>query len=357
MAEEPKLGEPVTFEEINAQHASGDMLAMPPAEGQGNEPPAGGEPPAGKSPAEPVNWETKFKESETAFTQKEKDYLAKIKEHEGKVEELSKKPPPITHKDSDLSRLEVVRETAPEKFPLYTKLLFGNPDAADLWKMNFIEQNPEYKDDPETVQMMLEAEFEHYFDGTDAEEKEFKIAENRLKIAGNQIKAAKLAEFKAIAVSDPAVAEQTQKQQKEALAKSWEIPFTELSKNPLKVAQKIALDDKSEVEVDFDPQPEDSKRYTEAMGLFILHNNLTPSAENAEKAKNYAIGGILREKFPEILKATFQKELEKRHAEWQKTRNNNRPLGSQPISADGRKSVDQQILETLEHGEAHVPNT
>lgn len=355
----PEEHNPVSFEEINAQHAIGDMPAMPPAEGQDNNPPAGDNADKGKSAGEgePVNWEARFKEAETNYAKEKETYLNERKSFEQKIAEYEKKPPPITHKDSDLSRLEVVREKSPEKFPLYTKLLFGNPDAADLWKMDFVEKNPEYKDDPETVQMMLEAEFEHFFDGTDKDEKEFKIAENRLKIAGNQIKAAKLAEFKAIEVSDPAVAEQTLKQQREALAKSWEVPYAELTKNPLKVAQKIALDDKSEVEVDFEPQPEDSKKYNEAMGLFILHNNLAPTAENAEKARNYAIGEVLREKFSDILKATFQKELDRRFTEWQKTRNNNRPLNPPGVSGDGKKTQDQAILEMLEHGEAYVPNT
>jgi len=349
---------PVTFAEINAQHQAGDPMNMPPAEVQGKTEKTDKVEKTDKTEkTEPVNWEEKHKTLETEFTKKEQDYLAKIRDHESKITEYEKKPPPIAHKDSDLSRLEVVKETVPEKFSLYTKLLWGNPDAADLWKMDFIQKNPEYKDDPETVQMMLEAEFKDYFgEDVDTESREYKVAQNRLKIAGNQIKAQNLAEFKAIAVSDPQEVEKTQQQQKTELAKSWEITFSEMTKNPIKVSQKIALDDKSEIDVDFGIQPEDSKKYNEAMGLFILHNNLKPTAENAQKARDYAMGEVIREKFPEILKATFQKEFDKRYAAWQKTRNNNQPFGTTTISTDGKKSIDQQINETIETGEPHVPS-
>ena len=355
MAEELLMekGETTTFAEINAQYQAGDLNVVPPADVT---PPADA-PPKDAPPAEPVNWETKYKEVETNYAKEKETYLREINEHKAKVEELSKKPPPITHKDSDLSRLEVVKQANPEKFPLYTKLLWGNPDAAELWKMDFVEKNPKYKDNPEMVNMMLEAEYEHYFDpDIDRDSKEYKIAAAKLEIAGEQIKAAKLAEFKAIHVDDPQEVAQTQEQQKKDLAKSWEIPFAEMTKNPLKVSQKIALDDKSEIEVDFGLQAEDSKKYTDLMGLYLLHNDLKPSAENAQKARDFAMGEILRDKFVDIFKSTFQKELDKRYTEWQKSRNNNRQLATSQFSKDGKKTIDQEVQEFLEHGEAHVPN-
>ena len=346
MAEE--LLESKTFAEINAEHSLGDAIGMPPVESS-KETPLAGDP-----PAEPVNWEVKHKELETNFTKKEQDYLAKIKEHEAKVEELSKKPPIPTHKDSDLSRLEIIKLNSPEKFDLYTKLLFSKPNATDLWKMDFLEKNPEYREKPEIVEDLLQDAFSAYFDpDADTESREYKVAAAKLEIAGNQIKAQKLAEFKAIAVPDSQEAETLRQKEKSDLAKSWEIPFAELSKTPLSVSQKIALDDKSEIEVAFTPQ--DNKKYNDLMGMFILHNDLKPSAENAEKARNYAIDEIIRENLTEIIKGSFQKEFEKRYAAWQKTRNNNHPLAPSNISTDGKKSKDQEILEMMEHGEVHVP--
>ena len=356
MAEEQIVMEPVSFQEINAQHMAGDPFAAAPvAQAAAADAPVDGltktDPPA----PEPVNWETKYKEVETNFTKKEQEYQAKLKEHEAKIEEISKKAPP-SHKDSDLSRLEVVKLNSPEKFDLYTKLLFSKPNAADLWKLDFIEKNPSYADKPEMVDMLLQDSYAAYFDeDADPESKEYKIAAAKLEIAGEQIKAAKMAEFKAIQVSDPAVAEQTQKQQREALAKSWEITFTDMTKNPLKVSQKIALDDKSEIEVDFGVQPEDSKKFNEAMGIFILHNNLAPTAENAAKARNYATGEIIREKFPEILKSVIQKDRATQWEAFQKTRNNSHPLAPTHTASDGKKSTDQSVLEMLEHGETYVP--
>ena len=359
MAEEQML-ETKTFAEINADYAAGDDFGLPPDEGNKGTPPPppAGEPPQGEPPAgEPVNWETKYKEVETQFTQKEQDYLAKLKDHETKIAEFEKKPPPITHKNSQYSKLEILNETAPEKVPLFQKLLWGNPDAKELWKMDFLEKNPDFKEDPEMVETMLQAEFKDYLgEESDPESKEYKVAEARLRIAGNQIRNGKLKEFDSIIVPDSQEALKVREQQKTELAKSWEIPFSDMTKQSLKVSQKIALDDKSEVEVDFGIQPEDNKKYNELMGLYILHNELKPTAENAEKARNYAIGEILREKFPEILKATFQKEFDKRYAAWQKTRNNNTPLTPTNISADGKKSIDQQINEMIETGEPHVPS-
>jgi hypothetical protein len=348
MPEEQML-DTATFAEVNAQHALGDVPVGEPA----NVP---AEPAKAEPPAEPVNWETKYKEFETTTSKEKEALLNEKKTYEQKIEELSKRPPPVTHKNSDYSRLEVLHETAPEKVPLFQKLLWGNPNAEELWKLDFVEKNPDYKDDPETVQMMLEAEFEHYFDGTDKEDKEFKIASNRLKIAGNQIKAAKLAEFKGIQVSDPQQAEKSMEDRKKELATSWEIPFSELTKTPLKVSQKIVLDDKSEVEVDFGIQPEDVKKYNDLMGLFILHNDLKPTAENAQRAREYATGEIQREKFVDILKATFQKEFNRRYDEWQKTRNNNRPLAP-AFTSDDKKSKDQDIMNLMQTGEVYVPNT
>jgi len=365
MTPEEQIMEPSSFAEVNASHQAGDLYAMAVANDGKTETTSSAEETQTSETVstetttqEQVNWEEKFKTYESEFTKKEQSHLEKIKEYESKIVEYEKKTPPLQHKDSDLSRLEVVRETAPEKFDLYTKLLFSKPDAAELWKLDFVEKNPDFKDDPTMIEKLLKAEFKDYFgEDADPESDEYKVAEARLRIAGNQIKAAKLAEFNAIQVSDPAVAEQTQKQQKEALAKSWEIPFTELSKNPIKVSQKIALDDKTEVEVDFGLQPEDNKKYSEAMGLFILHNNLKPSAENAEKARNYAVGEIIREKFPEILKAVLQKDRKEQWDAFQKSRNNNRPFAPINTASDDKKSADQSIMEMLEHGEVHIPNS
>jgi hypothetical protein len=203
--------------------------------------------------------------------------------------------------------------------------------------------------------MMLEAEYEAYFDqDADKDSKEYKIAAAKLEIAGEQIKASKLAEFKGIKVDDPQELQKSIEDSKKELAKSWEISFTELTKNPLKVSQKIALDDKSEVEVDF--TPEDNKKYTDLMGLYLLHNDLKPSAENAQKARDYATSEIVRERWTDIVKGILEKDRKTQWEAYQKTRNNNRPLTAQPISADGKKSQDQQILEMLETGETYVPN-
>lgn len=358
--------EPVSYAEVNASHQAGDLFAMAtsrdtqkdPPPPSGDQPPAG-DPPTGDPPAAdtPVNWEERYKATETEFTKKEQDYQAKLKDYEARTEELSKKAPP-SHKDSDLSRLEVLKAESPEKFALYTQLLFGKPKAADLWKMDFLSKNPEYAEQPEIVEDLLQDAFSAYFDpDADTESREYKVAAAKLEIAGNQIKAQKMAEFKAIAVNDPQEAVANQQKEREALAKSWEIPFTELSKTPLKVSQKIALDDKSEIAVDFGLQPEDNKKYSEAMGLFILHNNLKPSAESAEKARNYATGEIIREKFPEILKAVLQKDRKEQWDAFQKSRNNNRPFAPTNTANDGKKSSEQSIMEMLEHGETYVPNS
>jgi thiamine pyrophosphate-dependent acetolactate synthase large subunit-like protein len=122
----------------------------------------------------------------------------------------------------------------------------------------------------------------------------------------------------------------------------------------LKVSQKIALDDKSEVEVDF--TPEDNKKYTDLMGLYLLHNDLKPSAENAQKARDYAVGEIIRERFTDIVKGLLEKDRKTQWEAFQKTRNNNRPLATTQFSDNERLSREQQILQTLETGEPHVPN-
>jgi len=360
MAEEPITMEPTTFAEINAAYSFGDMgMPAPADDGNNDTPPPADTPPADATPPAdtPVNWEEKYKTYESEFTKKEQDYQAKLKEYEVKTEELSKKAP-ASHKDSDLSRLEVLKAESPEKFELYTQLLFGKPKAADLWRMDFLNKNPEYKENPEIVEEMLQDAFSAYFDpDADPDSREYKVAAAKLEIAGKEIKASKMAEFKAIAVNDPQEAAANQQKEREQLAKSWEIPFTELSKTPLKVSQKIALDDKSEVVVDFGLQPEDNKKFTAEMGLFILHNNLKPTAENAEKARNYATGEIIREKFPEILKGIIQKDRKDQWDAFQKSRNNNRPFAPINSASDGKKSADQSIMEMLEHGEVHIPNS
>jgi hypothetical protein len=360
MPEEQINMEPTTFAEVNAAHQIGDF-GMPASAVEGNKetPPPADTPPAGETPVDtPVNWETKYKEVETNYAKEKETYLNEKKTYEQKIEELNKKPPPISHKNSDYSKLEVLNETAPEKVPLFQKLLWGNPSAQDLWKMDFLEKNPEFKDKPEMVEDLLHDSFSAYFDpDADTESREFKVAAAKLEIAGNQIKAGKLAEFKAIQVADPQVAEQTQKEQKEALARSWEIPFSEISKQPLKVSQKIALDDKSEITIDFESKPEQQKEYNELIGTYILYNDLKPNAENMQKAKDYATKEMVGKNVWDIIKVNFQKEFEKRHAEWQKSRNNNRPLSPTNIATDGKKSTDQSILEMLEHGETYVPNS
>lgn len=373
MAEEPLI-KVSTFQEVMAAKGGlGDPFGgTPPAEGNeppATPPPAGGEPPAtppgeGTPPAtpppaggEPVNWEAKYKEFETKYNTEKQQYEKDVSDYKTKITEFEKKPPPITHKDSDLSRLEVVKETAPDKFALFTKLLWGNPDAADLWKMDFVEKNPKYKDNPEMVQMMLEAEFKDYFDqDADKDSREYKIAAAKFEIAGEQIRAAKLKEFKDIPVSDPQDVAKQANEKKEALAKSWEIPFAEMSKSPLKVSNKVVLDDKSEVQVDFDLSPEDNKKYTDLMGLYILHNNLTPGAENAQKAKGFAMREILADKGWDIFKATLQKEKQRLWDEFQRLRNNNSPIPPSPvISADGKESAEDQIARNIREGKVYVP--
>src|SRR5574343_2032704 len=78
-----------------------------------------------------------------------KSKAQKADEYSALIEQMKNVSP---YKNTDFKRLEQVEETNPELYPIYKKLVFGEPNEEELIKLDIVKNNPILKGKDEQIQ-------------------------------------------------------------------------------------------------------------------------------------------------------------------------------------------------------------
>lgn len=179
----------------------------------------------GKNKDEVIQLLSKVPEYETKVT----GLSQKVTEYESKLKELETKP---RYKNPNFYKLDVLAEQEPDKAEVYQKLVFGNVDNQELYKLGILMEFPEYKDKPDFLQRKFEREYRILSDpDADKDSQEYQDAKDDLEFAANKVKKALMAKIDAVALPDPQKEAQAIKEKNDAFVASWKPTFDVITKN------------------------------------------------------------------------------------------------------------------------------
>lgn len=304
------------------------------------------EPPV-ETPAEPkpptteeltaqlTEWKTKATEYET----KTKTFEQQLAEYNSKIEELSKPVNPFEGENSaTYYKLSQIEKTNKEKLPIYQELFFGNPDAKKLWKLKFVDDNPEYKDQPEVVQRMLERKFPALFSSEiDPEEQEFKDQQIDLSLEAKKIKREMLSLTDGIKppdVVDRAQKEVQSKAQKEELVKTWKNDFSKYDTDVMKRKVEIQVD-KDKLSLEMEIPKEQKEKYLRSAAQIVLAANLPNNAETVKQVEDVIWREYIADNFVAEASKLVKDSLKQRDDQWKKLTGGKPPIKSTDVDTKG----------------------
>ena len=261
--------------------------------------PAPTDPTAAELKAQLKEWQDKAAEHENRYKALEPE----ITGYKTKIEELSKPTNPFEGDEDGalFYKLQQIKKKNPELYPILKESALGNPDNAKLWKLNFLKDNPEFKDQPAVVQRKLERAYPALFgDGSMLSEpdkeadptayQEYQDQMLDLQLDGKKIKKEFLSALDGIELPkvEDKTAAQAQAQAAEAkLIGDWKPTFDTLDKE-LSAKQKIEIKfDKDTMPLEMEISPAQKNKMLQGAAFLVLSQKLPNNAETMGKVKAY----------------------------------------------------------------------
>lgn len=271
----------------------------------------------------------------------------KVGEFESKLKETQ--TPKSPYKNPVFFKLEQISEQDPDNAATYQKLVFGNPDGKELYKINFLMDNPEYKDRPEAAQRKLERAFPALFDpDVDTDSDEYKDAVLDLELESKKIRKNLMGKLDAIEVPDPVKEAETRDAKSKEFVQSWRPSFDEIAKiTKLPVNVLSEKDKTSEHFFDIELTPESQKKYTDAAAQFIVSNNLPVNGESVQKVKDFMKKLYIVDNLESYTTTVAEKAAKARDGQWRSKVHNPDPIKNTvpPDQLPGDES--QELLNIL----------
>lgn len=267
----------------------------------------------------------------------------KISEFEKKISELEGKQR-NPYKDATYYKLEKIAEEAPDEVETYKELVFGKPDAKRLFKLNFLRDNPEYKDNPEAVQRKLERTYPDLFDpDIEREDQAYKDALMDLELDSSKIKRDWLKRMDGIEVPDPEKESNEAKESQQKFVDGWKAPFQSTLKDFNQITISVP-NEKDTTQVDeiftVDIPADQKQKYFEQAAMYVLNAKLPVGEESVTKVKNFVTKQYLADNFSEIASGIQKQEAEKAEKLWKAKINN--PSDITPADTTPGETVDAQ---------------
>jgi len=203
--------------------------------------------------------------------------------------------------DADLYKLNKIKQEKPEEYDIIRKLVMGGVDGKEVLRLQFIKDNPEYKDKPEKVDLYLNDKYgldtEYNLDlAEDVKEKE--LNEMAMEQAVKKAKQELLKEYNTIEVPTVTVTD-PEKEKEEAtkeLVRSrkenrtkWQPVVIGVLENfkSLPITTKDAKGNEVEA-MSYEPTAEDKKELAGLVTDYLVENDMPLTEDSKKWASQYA---------------------------------------------------------------------
>ena len=248
-----------------------------------------------------------------------------------------------SYKDETLYKLDKLEDEGERK--IVASLIYGNAEPKDILKLQFLKENPEYKEKMEKVDSIVMSKYnvdlldEKDEDGEpiqsniDKNRERLSIIEDKIEHDAVRAKRELLSNYNSIEMPKDASDEdkQAKLQEKEAeikksnakFVKSWDKPFTDVKSS---FSEKLKISD-GENEVEIPLSEEAQKELINYVATTIMDNSVEPTEENVKDLKQAAENYYFLKNKQEILSKFAETVGEKARnlsdEQWRSKVNNN----------------------------------
>ena len=273
-----------------------------------------------------------------ALTQDTVDYKTEYEKLKGEVEK-NKTTNPYTN--TNYYKLDVLEKQDPEKAKLYQRLVFGDPDPKELWKLNFLKDHPDATQ--AQVQRRLEKRFPALFDGSlTAEDADYKDASDDLDLEAKSIKRDMMKEFDAIQVPDPVKADETAANEVKALVEEWKPSFARMT-GETKFTVEIGDGDQKET-YDFDIPEAERRKYFESAAQYLLSNRIKADPAGYQKVRDFMIRSYVAANYNTMIATVAKSVSTKKEEEMLKKVTNSSTIQKPQAAAPGGGALSHEEI-------------
>lgn len=278
----------------------------------------------------------KFANRGREFTPEVENELKDLRQSKSKFETLEEKEKKVNsinpYKNEKLYRLDKLMETNPDDAAFYSRLMFGEPTAEEVVKLDLIRQHPElFKEDPEALEFKLKRKYPGVFSGEyEPEDPEYKDDLMQMKMDAKSIRKIAEDEMSKIDIPNLQADAEKQKEANRAFVESWK-PHTQkvldgLTKLPIIVKDS---EGKDVIFKEFEIPENDREQYQKVALQHIIDSHLEPTQENIDFAVKVARGVYLADNFSTIMSDALDSATEEQGSNWRKNITNSKKLGGE----------------------------
>ena len=277
----------------------------------------------------------------TELTEATTDWKSEYERLKGEVDAKKNVNP---YSNPNYYKLEKLESENAEEAKLYQKLVFGDPDPKELWKIGFKKDHPDAT--PEQIQRRLEKAFPALFDSNlAAEDPERKDAEMDLDLEAKKVKRDLMKRFDGIEVPDQKKLDDAQRAKADELVRNWKPRFEQLAADTKFKVSLPTGENNAVEEYDFEIPAAEMGKYLERAAYHTLSSGYKADQEGYAKVKNFMVREYVADNYGTLFSSNAKIVSEKRDALWSKKVNNPAPVTAPPVSETaGGKLSDQEVL-------------
>ena len=323
-------------EEEYVQHIHGAKPEEKPEEPAKKDETKPEEKPAEVSPKPAV--ETKPEDPIKSLTEDSVDYKTEYEKLKGEVEK-NKTTNPYTN--ANYYKLDVIEKEDPEKAKLYQRLVFGDPDPKELWKINFLKDHPDATQSQ--VQRRLEKRFPALFDGSlTAEDADYKDASDDLDLEAKAIRREMMKEFDAIKVPVAVKADETAANEIKSLVEAWKPSFAKMT-GETKFNVEIGDGDQKQT-FEFDIPEADRRMYFERAAQFLLSNRIKADQEGYTKVQDFIRRSYISDNYTTLMGTIAKTVSDQKEEEMLKKITNSEPIQKPQVKGVSGAMSAEEVL-------------
>ncbi len=289
-----------------------------------------------------------FKEQQTELT----DLRTQKEQFANTTKELNDLKVKSPYEDPNYFKLEQISKESPDDVSTYQKHIFGGLSAIDYVKLQFVQQNPDYKDQPEKVSRWVERKYPSLFDSEiESDSQEYMDAKMDLEVEVGKIKRTFDDRLKGIEVPDPVKGQADVEKQKTEFIEKWKPGFSKIKDDFGKIDISVNSENGKDVEqfMEIEIPKEKKEAYYKFAAEYIVNNNLPDTEESIRDVKSLMNKMYIVDNLNEYNTMIAEQVSKAEDGKWRKAIHNPKPTkeGVQPKVDSSISDNSQEIFEAL----------